>query len=74
MGHADWGKTGHRVIGEIASRHLKPKAKRTISNLLEGRSLARIGTWADEIRSNPDYNQYTIWHYVNMPLIKSMKR
>ena len=70
MAHADWGKTGHRVIGEIASHHLKPKAKRAISNLLEGRSLARIGTWADEIRSNPDYNQYTIWHYVNMPLDK----
>ena len=67
---ADWGKTGHRVIGEIATHHLKPKTKRAISNLLEGRSLARIGTWADEIRSNPDYNQYTIWHYVNMPLDK----
>ena len=67
---ADWGKTGHRVIGEIAAHHLNPKAKAAISELLEGRSLARIGTWADEIRSNPDYNQYTIWHYVNMPLDK----
>ena len=67
---ADGGKTGHRVIGEIAAHHLNPKAKAAISELLEGRSLARIGTWADEIRSNPDYNQYTIWHYVNMPLDK----
>ena len=49
---------------------MNPKAKAAISELLEGRSLARIGTWADEIRSNPDYNQYSIWHYVNMPLDK----
>ena len=70
LANADWGKTGHRAIGEIASHHLKPKARKAIANLLEGRSLARIGTWGDEIRSNPDYNQYTIWHYVNMPLDK----
>ena len=70
LAHADWGKTGHRVIGEIAAHHLKPKAKKAISALLEGRSLARIGTWADEIRSNPDYDAYVIWHYVNLPLDK----
>ena len=70
LAFADWGKTGHRVIGEIAAHHLNPKAQTVISELLDGRSLARIGTWADEIRSNPDYNQYTIWHYVNMPLDK----
>ena len=70
LAHADWGKTGHRVIGEIAAHHLKPEAKKAISALLEGRSLARIGTWADEIRSNPDYDAYVIWHYVNLPLDK----
>ena len=65
---ADWGKTGHRVIGEIAAMNLTPEATAAVKDLLEGRSIARIGTWADEIRSNPDYNQYTSWHYVNLPL------
>ena len=62
---ADWGKTGHRVIGEIAAMNLTPEATAAVKDLLEGRSIARIGTWADEIRSNPDYNKYTTWHYVN---------
>lgn len=67
---ADWGKTGHRVIGEIASRNLTPEAAKAVNDLLEGRSIARIGTWADEIRSNPAFNKYTSWHYVNLPLDK----
>ena len=28
LAFADWGKTGHRAIGEIASHHLKPKARK----------------------------------------------
>lgn len=67
---ADWGKTGHRVIGEIAAMNLTPEATAAVKSLLEGRSIARIGTWADEIRSNPAYNKYTTWHYVNLPLDK----
>ncbi|MGB0367344.1 MAG: S1/P1 nuclease [Flavobacteriaceae bacterium] len=66
----NWGKTGHRVVGEIASNYLTPKASKAVSDLLQGRSLARIGTWADEVRSNPAYDKYNKWHYVNYPLDK----
>ena len=36
----DWGKTGHRVTGEIAQKYLSKKAQREIDKLLKGTSLA----------------------------------
>ena len=66
LSSADWGKTGHRVIGEIASHYLTPKASKAVSDLLQGHSLASISTWADEVRSNPDYHKYDKWHYVKL--------
>jgi hypothetical protein len=67
---ADWGKTGHRVIGQIAQDNLTPKAQKEISDLLYGETLATVSTWADEIRSDSSYDSYKVWHYVNMPLDK----
>ena len=66
----DWGKTGHRVIGQIAQDNLTPEALTAVTDLLDGETLATVSTWADEIRSNPDYDYYKIWHYVNLPLDK----
>ena len=70
LSYADWGKTGHRVIAEIAYNYLTPKASEAVIDLLQGHSLASISTWADEVRSNPDYHKYDKWHYVNYPLNK----
>ena len=66
----DWGKTGHRVIGQIAQDNLTPDALTAVTDLLDGETLATVSTYADEIRSNPDYDYYKIWHYVNLPLDK----
>ena len=66
----DWGKTGHRVIGQIAQDNLTPKALMAVTELLDGETLATVSTWADEIRSDPFYDGFKIWHYVNMPLDK----
>jgi len=65
-----WGKIGHRTVGEIAERHLKPEVKEKVYELLDGESLASVSTWADEIRSNPEFDKYSTWHYVNLPLDK----
>jgi len=64
----EWGKVGHRTVGEIAQRHLTPEATSAVFELLDGESLSSASTWADEMRSNPDFNQYDKWHYVNLPL------
>jgi hypothetical protein len=63
-----WGKTGHRVTGHVAEHHLSRKAKRAISELLEGHSLAFVSTYADEIKSDRSYSKFSPWHYVNYPL------
>ncbi len=66
--HADdWGKTGHRAIGEIASQYLSGSAKRKIKELLSGESLAMVSTYGDEIKSDKAFRAYGPWHYVNVP-------
>lgn len=66
----DWGKIGHRVIGEIAEENLSDSALTEVMYLLNGESMATASTWADEMRSNPDFRPYDAWHYVNLPLDK----
>ena len=63
-----WGKNGHRATGKIAEKHLTRKAKRTIDKILKGQSLAFVATYADEIKSDKNYNKYYSWHYINMDL------
>ncbi len=63
-----WGPTGHRATGKIAEMHLTKKAKRKIDKLLKGESLAFVSTYADQIKSDRNFNKYYTWHYVNFPL------
>lgn len=66
----DWGKTGHRVTGQIAEAYLTKKAKRNISKLLNGKGLALVSNFADDIKSDRAYKEYSSWHYVNFPFDK----
>ena len=66
-----WGQNGHRVTGEIATKHLTKRAKRKIDKLLKGQSLAFVSTFADEIKSDRKYSAFSAWHYVNMGLDKN---
>ena len=63
----DWGKTGHRVVGEIAEKYLDRKAKKAVADLLDGHSLAFVGPYGDDIKSNRKYDSFKPWHYVNFP-------
>lgn len=63
----DWGQNGHRATGEIAQEHLTRKAKKEIEKILNGKSLALVSTFADEIKSDREFRQYGPWHYVNLP-------
>lgn len=62
----DWGKTGHRATAEIAEDYLSKKAKKAINEILDGRSLAFVANYADDIKSDPEYREYGPWHYVNI--------
>jgi hypothetical protein len=63
-----WGVVGHRTIGKIAENHLNQRAKAAVQELLGNQTLADVSTWADEIRSQPEYRNMGTWHYVDLPL------
>ncbi len=67
-GNVVWGKKGHRITGHIAEKHLSRKARKALADLLDGHSLAFVSTYADEIKSDRTYWNYSPWHYVNYPL------
>lgn len=65
-----WGKTGHRVTGEIAQRYLSPTARDRVAAILGVEDLAEASTWPDFMRSSPDeYWRRTAnpYHYVTIP-------
>src|SRR5437660_12828074 len=62
-----WGPTGHRVVAEIAQRHLGPTAREHIARLLGGYSLAEVANWADELRSEPRFDKYKRLHFATVP-------
>lgn len=65
-----WSKKGHRATAEVAQEHLTRKAKRALTGLLNGRSLASISNFADEIKADSVYRKFSAWHYVNFPADK----
>ena len=61
-----WGPTGHRVVAEIAQRHLTPAAQAKVSQLLDGRTLAEVANWPDDLRSDPRYDKYKPLHFATV--------
>ena len=50
-----WGKTGHRVVGELASQRISKRTLKIINSLLDGESLAQVSTFGDEIKADKRY-------------------
>ena len=61
-----WGANGHRVVGQIAQRHLSEEAARGVAAILGSESLAQAATWPDEIRSDPARDNAKPWHFVDV--------
>lgn len=66
-----WGKTGHRVVGQIAYNHMTKKARKNIKKHLGNESIAIAGYWMDHIRADKSYKFQTPWHYCTIPDDKS---
>jgi len=69
---AAWSVLGHRLVGELAERHLEPAARAEVASLLAGEprpGLAGVASWADFLRDDdPDrFRRTSPWHYVNFP-------
>lgn len=63
---AFWGANGHRIVGEIAQRHLSEKTLRALESLMGSETLAMASTFPDEIRSDPRWDFATPWHYISV--------
>ncbi|WP_240337049.1 S1/P1 nuclease [Rufibacter psychrotolerans] len=61
-----WGMLGHRIVGEIADRHISSKTRKNIKKILGNESIAMASNWADFIKSDPAYNYLGNWHYINL--------
>jgi hypothetical protein len=62
-----WGQERHSMIVELAQHRLTPEAAAEVGRLLgQGRSLASVSSWADDVHDQrPEtYN----WHFVDIPL------
>ena len=61
-----FGPDGHLIVGYVADEHLCTGTRREIKPLMGRYSLGDTGTWADQIRSDPDYAHARPWHYLNI--------
>jgi hypothetical protein len=61
-----WGPLGHRAVGRIAERHLAPETARQVAALLGPERLTYVGSWADDIRSDPAWAKAESWHWVTI--------
>lgn len=69
-----WGQTGHRVIGDIATRLVSRQTRRGVRAILGVESIAEASTWPDFERSNPDafwQKAAGPYHYVTVPAGKT---
>lgn len=67
-----WSALGHRLVGELAERHLTPAAEAQVKLLLAGEpepTLAGVANWADQLRDNNpgEFKRTSRWHYINTP-------
>ena len=60
-----WGEAGHRIVADVAERHLDPHARREIQALIGEAPLASIADWADRVRG--DRPETAHWHFVDIP-------
>lgn len=69
-----WGKTGHRVVGELAYQKLSAKVQKKVKAILGFESMAEASLWPDRIKSDPKLRRkYSKMHYLSVPKKKKWK-
>jgi hypothetical protein len=59
-----WGPDGHRIICEIAERHLLPRTREIIHKNFNIEKLTLVANWADAIKKSP--RKPDVLHYTNI--------
>lgn len=57
---------GHRIIADIAYNNLTAKAKKQCDKVLGKHGIIYASVWADEVRSDKQYDYSYVWHYQNL--------
>lgn len=57
---------GHRIVADIAYTNLTAKAKKQCDKVLGKHGIIYAATWADEVRSDKQYDYSYKWHYQNL--------
>lgn len=61
-----WGLFAHKSIALIAEKQLTSQARQNVSAILGTETLAEASTWADNIRSSPNWKHTKYYHYKNI--------
>ena len=62
-----WGGEGHRIVGSIAAAQLDKSTAKLVAELLDDQTVADAACWADEVRSDRQYDWIKPLHYINVP-------
>ena len=63
---AAWGKDGHRIVANIAQSRLTVTAAKRMQAIL-GVNMSDVATWADEVRSTPEWSWSAPLHFIDVP-------
>jgi nitrate reductase assembly molybdenum cofactor insertion protein NarJ len=69
-----WWEKEHKIIAIIAETNLSQAAKKQVDILLDGQSLVSVATWADSIKSKPEWSHSKHWHYMNLASNKTIDK
>eukprot|EP00049_Salpingoeca_infusionum_P009924 m.168737 g.168737 ORF g.168737 m.168737 type:complete len:301 (+) comp14483_c1_seq4:191-1093(+) len=62
-----WGAIGHQTVAEVAQRMVSNTTNGMVTQLLQGNSMANVSTWADDVRSQPQWEWTFPLHFINTP-------
>ena len=61
-----WGKTGHRIVAELATHHLTKTTQMKVADILGFESMNEAGLWPDRIKSDSKLrSKYSHLHYIS---------
>lgn len=61
-----WGEEGHKIVAEIAKRHLDKETLAAVMDALDGDNFDDASIWMDEVRKESRYFHMVTWHYINL--------
>ena len=61
-----WGSKGHKIVAAIAKQCLSKQVADSVQQFLGDMSFEDASVWMDEIKSDRQYDNMKVWHYVNV--------